>query len=418
MDIPVPKQYILDFEQMGFGMFVHWGLYSQLGRGEWVLDTEGIPMNEYTKLKDTFTAEDFDAEDLVLTAKSIGCRYITFTTKHHEGFSLFDTCGLNEFDSTHSPAKRDIVREFADACNKHGVKPFFYYATLDWYNDNFHKDFDKYIDYLRDSVEVLCKNYGKIGGFWFDGNWSKKDADWREDELYGLIRKYQPEAMIINNTGLSQRGMVGNPEIDSVTFEQGRPTPMNRDGMPKYLAAEMCYTLNNHWGIGFCDVEYKSSKELIEALCDCRKVGANYLLNIGPEAQGKINVYQKELLKIIGKWMSVFGEAIYNGRPCGAGSYSKNFVLKSTDGKYLYIFIYDLAKKGSANVVVGGKYSGAYAFGNIRDEISSVSWMDNGEELKFIQGSGMLCVDFTGQPYGTSYPVRVAKAKIEGKSNE
>ena len=412
MSIPIAKQYILDFEQMGFGLFVHWGLYSQLGRGEWIANAENIPMNEYVKLAETFTAEDFDAEKLVLTAKNTGCKYITLTTKHHEGFSLFDTCGLNNFDAPHSSAGRDIVREFVDACNKHGIKPFFYYATLDWYNDDFDGDFDKYVEYVRNSVEILCKNYGKIGGLWFDGSWSKWDADWKEDELYATIRKYQPEAMIINNTGMHRRGQVGNPEIDSVTFEQGTPTPMNRDGMPKYIASEMCYTLNNHWGIGFEDLEYKSSKELIEALCDCRKVGANYLLNIGPEPQGAINSHQKELLAIIGKWMKVFGEAIYNGRPCGAGSIGRNFVLKSVDGKCLYFFVYDLMKKGSTNVVVGGKYSGAYAFGNIKDKVSSIKWMDEDEELNFIQGHNMICVNFTGQPYGKSYPVRVAKAEL------
>jgi len=413
MSIPKPKQYILDFEQMGLGMFVHWGLYSQLGRGEWAAEAENIEMDEYKKLAETFTAEDFDAEEIVLTAKSMGCKYITLTTRHHEGFSLYDTCGLNSFDAPHTPAGRDLVREFVDACNQHGVIPFLYHTTLDWYNKDFSRDFDKYLEYLRQSVEILCKNYGKIGGFWFDGNWSKKDVDWKEDELYATIRKYQPEAMIINNTGMGKRGELGNLEIDSVTFEQGRPTPMNREGMSKYIAAEMCHTLNNHWGIGSKDVDYKSPKELIQSLCDCRKVGANYLLNIGPEAQGKINTYQKELLILLGKWMEVFGEAIYNGRPCGMGGMGKNFALKSVDGKYLYLFVYDLMKKGSTHVVVGGKYSGAYAFGNVIDQVSSIKWMDEEEELDFIQDKGMLCVNFTGQPYGKSYPVRVAKARIK-----
>ncbi len=412
MSIPIAKQYILDFEQMGLGMFIHWGLYSQLGRGEWVLHNENIDLNEYVKLANTFTADDFDADYIARTAKETGCKYITLTTRHHEGFSLYDTCGLNKFDAPHTPAGRDLIREFVDACNKYGIMPMFYHTTLDWYNKDFNENFDEYLEYLRKSVEILCKNYGKIGGLWFDGNWSKPDSDWKVDELYATIRKYQPEAMIINNTGLENRGDIGNIEVDSVTFEQGCPTPMNREGMTKYVAAEMCHTLNDHWGIGYDDLCYKSPVELIQSLCDCRKVGANYLLNIGPEAQGKINDYQKELLGIIGRWMNIFGEAIYNGRPCNAYGMGKNFVLKSKDNSALYIFVYDLAIAGDTNVTVEGKYKGAYAFGNISEKIKSIKWMDNNEDLKFIQGNDILAVNFTGQPYGKSYPVRVAIAEI------
>lgn len=413
MSIPVAKQYILDFEQMGLGMFIHWGLYSQLGRGEWVFYTEKMDMDEYKKLADTFTAEDFDADAIARLAKAAGFKYITLTTRHHEGFSLYDTCGLNDFDAVHAPAGRDIVREFVDACNKYDLMPMFYHTTLDWYNKDFDENFDEYLEYLRKSVEILCKNYGKVGGFWFDGNWSKLDADWKVDELYATIRKYQPEAMIINNTGLRNRGAIGNSEIDSVTFEQGTPTPMNREGMSKYISAEMCNTLNDHWGIGFDDLCYKSPVELIQSLCDCRRVGANYLLNIGPEAQGKVNTYQVELLGIFGRWMELFGEAIYNGRPCGVNGIGKNFALKSVDGKSLYLFVYDLAIRGDDDVTVGGKYRGPYAFGGVSEEITSVTWMDNNEELSFIQGHDMLAVNFTGHPYGTSYPVRVAKATIK-----
>lgn len=410
MSIPVAKQYILDFEQLGLGMFVHWGLYSQLGRGEWVFAFEKMDMNEYKKLKDNFTAEDFDAEAIVLTAKQAGCKYIVLTTRHHEGFSLYDTCGLTDFDAPHSPAKRDLIREFVDACNKYNLKPFFYHTTLDWYNPDFEENFNAYLEYLKKSVEILCKNYGKIGGLWFDGNWSKSDADWKEDELYATIRKYQPEAMIINNTGLSERGATGHPEIDSVTFERGTPTPMNREGMDKYLAAEMCQTLNSHWGIGFEDIGYKSPAELIQDLCNCRKVGANFLLNIGPQAQGSIHPYQRELLALIGHWMKIFGEAIYNGRPCEALGQNPHFALKSVDGKHMYFFIYNLSINGSAHVTINTSEQGNYIFKNVKEKIASVRWMDEEQDLNFKQENDVLDVCFTGFPYGKMYPVRVAKA--------
>ena len=141
-------------------------------------------------------------------------RYICLATRHHEGFSLYDTQGLTDFDALHSPAKRDLVAEFVEGCRMYDIVPFFYHTTLDWYQENFEKDFDVYLDYLNKSIEILCTHYGPIGGFWFDGNWSKLDADWKENRLYATIRKLQPEAIIVNSTGLFAQGALGNPEID------------------------------------------------------------------------------------------------------------------------------------------------------------------------------------------------------------
>ena len=183
----VPEKRIADFEKMGFGMFVHWGLYSQLGKGEWILCHGKLDEAEYSKLKDTFTAENFDADELVLTAKKAGCKYITLTTRHHEGFSLYDTCGLTDYDAPHSPAKRDLVREFVNACNKHSIVPFFYHTTIDWHNHDYVNNFDAYLDYFHKSVEILCTNYGKVGGFWFDGNWDKASAGCYDYKQYRAL---------------------------------------------------------------------------------------------------------------------------------------------------------------------------------------------------------------------------------------
>ena len=163
--------------------------------------------------------------------------------------------------------------------------------------------------------------------------------------------------------------------------------------------------------MGYSDFNYKSPKELIECLCDCRKVGANLLLNIGPGPQGNIIPMQKELFSIIGDWMNIFGEAIYEGKPYDSHSIGKNFILKG-DG-CLYIFCYDLGIAGTENVTVGGKYAGIYAFSNIKDSVKSVEWLDSKEKLKFTQNGENLMIDFTGTPYGTSYCVRVAKATIK-----
>jgi len=413
MAIPIPEKRVAEFENMGFGMFIHWGLYSQLGRGEWVMDREQIPVEEYKKLAETFTASKFDAKKIAKTAKAAGMKYITLTSRHHEGFSLYDTKGLNDYDALHTPCGRDLIREFVDACNEEGIKPFFYHTTLDWYNPDFKNDFKKYLQYLRDSVEVLCTQYGKIGGLWFDGNWSKKGADWEEDALYGVIRKHQPDAIIVNNTGLSARGEPGNLELDSVTFEQGRPTPMNREGMSKYFAAEMCHTLNAHWGHGYADFNYKSLAELIETLCACRKVGANYLLNVGPTGEGEITMLQEALLRGIGDWIRITGDAIYEGKPCGVGCVEseKNFALKK--GDKLYFYVHDLAIKGDSHVTVAGGGAGEKTFTGVAGKIRSIKWTDCGEALDFTQDGGTVKINCTGYTYGKSLVVRVAEAELE-----
>ena len=374
MAIPTPEKRIAEFENFGFGLFIHYGLYSQLGRGEWVLYIEKLNLPEYEKLAQTFTASKFDARKIVSMAKAAGVKYITLTTRHHEGFSLYDTHGLNTFDAPHTPCGRDLIREFVDACHEFDVVPFFYHTTLDWRDYKYKHDFKAYLQYLRDSVEVLCTRYGKIGGFWFDGNWAKKNHDWEEDALYGVIRKHQPDAIIVNNTGTSSRGEAGHPELDSVTFEQGRPTPMDREGMSKYYAAEMCHTMNGHWGYGHSDLHYKSLAELIETFCACRKVGANYLLNVGPTGEGEIPLMQEALLRGIGEWISKTGNAIYEGKPCGVLGQGKNFALKC--GNKLYFYVHDLSITGDSNVTIEHGGAGEKTFTGVKETIKSIRWTD------------------------------------------
>ncbi len=416
MAIPVPHKYVADFENLGFGMFVHWGLYSQLGRGEWVMNREQIPYEEYKHLKDTFTAKDFDPKEWARIAKAAGARYITLTSRHHEGFSLFDTMGLNDYDAPHSPAGRDLIREFVDACREAGLMPVFYFPTLDWSRPEYHTDFKAYTKYIRDSVEILCTRYGKIGGLWFDGNWSKPDADWEEDALYALIRRHQPEAIIVNNTGLSKRGKVGNKEIDSVTYERGRPAPMDREGMEKYIAAEMCETLNAHWGIGYGDVNYKSLPELIETFCACRKVGANFLLNVGPTGDGAIHPLQKAMLLGIGEWLGHLGDgkaALYEAKPCGITAEGKDFGLRL--GNKLYFFVHNLTITGDEHVTLAGEETGlgGRVFAGVPGKVRSIRWTDQDESLAFTQSGDTLTVNCTGYPYGKHLVVRIAEAEIE-----
>ena len=247
-DGPQPAPRVRAFEQLAFGMFVHWGLYSQLAAGEWAKHFQGLSTEDYMPLMRGFDAAEFSGKRLASVAKQAGMKYVTLTSRHHDGFSLYDTRGMSPYDVTHTPAKRDLILDFAEGCRAEGIVPMLYCTTLDWTDPRFESDWEGYQQYLRDSVQLLCTEYGQIGGFWFDGNWSKPKADWQLDKLYGLIREHQPAAMIINNTGLDAGGQVGHPEVDSVTFERGRPEPMNREGMNKYVSAEMCHTMNFHWG--------------------------------------------------------------------------------------------------------------------------------------------------------------------------
>ncbi len=348
MAIPTPVPRIERFEKLGYGMFIHWGLYALLGQGEWVQHLRKIPMDEYVKLKERFSAEDFDGGEIARIARAAGMKYITLTSRHHDGFSLYDTCGLSDHDAPHSAAGRDLVADLVAGCRAEGILPLFYHTTLDWYQPSFADDFEAYLDYLHQSVEILCTNYGEIGGLWFDGNWSRPDADWKEDRLYAMIRKLQPEAMIIDNTGLSARGHVGHSEIDSVTFEQGRPEPMDREDVEKYVAAEMCQTMNRHWGIGSEDFNYMSPRAIIENLCACRKVGANYLLNVGPTASGRIPDYESAALRRVGEWIAAHENVIYQGRPCDVRGTGADFALEADER--LYLFMHDLSVGGDAHV--------------------------------------------------------------------
>jgi alpha-L-fucosidase len=412
MAIPTPLPRVERFEKLGFGLFLHWGLYSQLGQGEWVQHLRKIPMDEYAQLKNSFTAANFDARRIAATARAAGMRYITLTSRHHDGFSLYDTKGLSEHDAPHSAAGRDLIAEFVAGCRAEDIIPFFYHTTLDWYQPNFNEDFDAYLDYLHQSVELLCTQYGEIGGLWFDGNWSKPEADWKEDRLYSMIRQHQPEAMIINNTGLSARGATGHPEIDSVTFEQGRPDPLNREGMEKYIAGEMCQTMNRHWGIGKDDFAYMGPADVIENLCACRKVGANYLLNVGPTATGQLPAYETATLERVGEWVQLYGDLLYAGKPVPIKGQGADFALEC-NGK-LYLFIHNLAVAGHGNVTVGFGGTGPRAFSGMPKTIKAARWLDNGEKLHFAHDkeSGLFALDATGYPYGVNLVVRVAE--VEG----
>lgn len=341
-------EYIKRFEKLGFGMFVHFGLYSVLGKGEWVyytLNSEDKKKYFSEEFANKFNPKKDWAIKLVKTAKAAGAKYITLTTKHHDGFFLYDSKGLTNWDSTKLGPKRDLVKEFVDACNKEGIVPFFYHALLDWHNENYNKDFPKYIDFLIKSVELLCTNYGKIGGLWFDGFWDKPNEDWQFDRLYKTIRKYQPEAMIINNTGMSDTGSIGHYEIDSVTYERSAPTMVNApDG--KERAGEMCEVFGQHWGYTKNDLDFKSFREILYSLLDCRNSNCNFLLNCGPQGNGYMTKLDEAYFLRLGEFIKKNKNFIYNVKKADISS-PDCIILQ--DENYYYAVIKDVLMSVNPN---------------------------------------------------------------------
>lgn len=396
-------EYIENFKRLGFGMFIHFGLYSVIGRGEWYYMQYVPDKNEYENTINKFKITKNWAKNLVKTAKDAGCKYITLTTRHHDGFSLYDTCGLSEFDAPHSPTGRDLIREFVDECNKEGIIPFFYHTLLDWHNPDYNNDFPKYIDYLDKSIEILCKNYGKIGGFWFDGMWDKPNEDWQEDRIYGTIRKYQPEAMIINNTGLNALGQTGHIEIDSVTFERGKPAFVDTSEKP--IAGEVCDALTDHWGYAKYDICLKSPKELIETLVDCRKYDCNLLLNSGLKGNGEMDEGEKAAFKRIGMWIKENKNFIYKAKSTDLTAENADMM---TDGEYYYAAIKGVLMSANCNVAKFGESKTVTL--NTDKRIVDAEWLDSGKEINLKTDNSFVCEPFE---YGKSLAVRVAKFKLK-----
>lgn len=393
--------YIERFENLSFGLFVHFGLYSIVGKGEWYLHIYKADKQQYEQLTKEFNINKYWARDLAKTAKETGCKYITVTTRHHDGFSLYDTKGLTDFDAPHSACGRDLIAELVDACRQEGLLLIFYHTLLDWHHKSYTENFPEYIDYLIQSVEILCKNYGPVGGFWFDGMWDKPNADWQEDRLYGTIRRLQPDAMIINNTGLSELGRVGHPQIDSVTFERGKPAFV--DQSDKHRAGEMCQVLNDHWGYAKNDCNYKSVKELIGNLIECKQFGCNFLLNTGLMGDGSVRDIDRCILSAIGLWTEKNKEAIYGTRP---SKHISDEAILLSNGKYTYAVINDVPMFADPNVAQ--RCNGRDI--KINAPLVCGEWLDDESPIELTSDCSFALKPY---PYGYSYSYRVARLHIK-----
>ena len=398
-------QYIEDFKKMGFGLFVHFGLYSVVGKGEWYQNAYNVPQTEYDALMSKFNVKKNWAKELVKTAKKAGAKYITLTTRHHDGFSLFDTCGLSDFDAPHSASHRDLVKEFVDECRKEGIKPFFYHTLIDWRHPDFKNDFPKYLEYLRKGIELLCLNYGPVGGFWFDGSWDKTHGEWNLDEIYQTIRKHQPEAMIINNTGLSALGEVSHKKVDAVTFERGKSFKVSSSNRP--IAGEVCDGITDHWGYAKNDCCYKSVPSLINELVETRSNGCNLLLNTGLRGDGTLNSIEKYTLLELGKWIKKYSHIVYNCVPADVEVENASIIK---DNQYYYALLKNIPM--SANENVTRQQNREKVIIHSDKKICNAKYLDsNFQKIEINKKENSF--EILPFPYGTSEYIRIVRFKLK-----
>lgn len=377
------------FRNAKFGMFIHWGVYSELGGGgdpgiaEWVMENKHIPVKDYEKLPHFFDPVKFDPAKWVATAKAAGMKYITITSKHHDGFAMFDSkvSDYNIVDDT--PYGKDVLKMLKEECDKQGIKLFFYHSQLDWHNTDYYPrgrtghstgrpekgDWNKYLDYMNAQLTELLTNYGDIGGIWFDGMWDKPDADWQLGKTYALIHKLQPGALIGSN-----HHMAPFPGEDFQMFERDLPGQntmgFNQTGTISALPLEMCETMNNSWGFNLVDDHFKTAKQLIQTMVKAAGYGANFLLNNGPMPNGEMQPQVIDTLKKIGKWLDRYGETYYGTTKGPVAPHEWGATTQK--GKTVYVHVLDLK-------------DGVLFLPALTDKIASVKLFDDRTALKYSQ---------------------------------
>jgi alpha-L-fucosidase len=390
------------FQDAKFGLFVHWGVYSVLGDGEWVMNNRKIPISDYEKLPAQFNPTAFDAAEWVAMVKAAGMKYITITSKHHDGFAMFDS-KVSDWDIVdRTPYKKDVLKQLADECRKQGVKLFFYYSQLDWHHPDYYPrgrtgrdagrpergEWFKYIDYMDAQLKELLTNYGEVGGIWFDGWWDRPEADWRLSQTYKLIHDLQPHALVGANH--HRRPFPGE---DFQMFEKDLPgkntAGFNAESEIGNLPLETCETINGAWGFNLTDKKYKSTRELVHYLARAAGYNANFLLNVGPMPNGKIQPEFQTRLREVGKWLAQYGDSIYGTR--GGPVPPRNWGVTTKKDNKVYVHVLDWQDE-------------TLALPRLPQRVKSATFLKDGSAAKFAEGEFGLLVKIPPQvvdPYDT-----------------
>ena len=358
-----------------FGMFIHWGLYAipagewkgKTGYGEWVRHSAEIPLNVYDQFQGKFNPVRFNADAWARTAREAGMKYLVITSKHHDGFCMFDTRQTG-FSIMNTPFGRDVMKELSAACRKQGIRLCFYYSIMDWHHPDYlprrdweamdrpadSASFDRYVAYMKAQLKELITQYGDIGVLWFDGEW---ENNWNETwgkELYTCVRGLRPDILVNNRVGTGRLDMEGLTREGAFGGDFGTPEQqIPATGIPG-TDWETCMTMNDHWGYNKADKNYKPARELIRMLADIASKGGNFLLNVGPTAEGTMPTESLDRLKEIGKWMKVNGEAIYGTQasPFTDTPWGRCTMKKENDSVILYLHIFHWPTDG--RLVVSG----------------------------------------------------------------
>jgi len=381
------------FREARFGMFIHWGLYAIPARGEWVRSREGIKKEDYEPLINEFDPVDYDPVKWAKLAKKAGMKYAVLTTKHHDGFCLFDT-KTTDFNAV-TTGGRDLVKEYVDAFRAEGIKIGFYYSVIDWHHDDFphygdrhhprrkdpeysneNRNFDRYLDYMFEQIKELCTNYGKIDIIWFDFSYDDMRGEkWRATELINMVRSYQPDVITDNRLEVSGEGfgslITDNPNVysgDFVSPEKIIPPRGIFDESGNRVPWESCITMNNNWGYHATDKNFKPADMIIKKLVECVSKSGNMILNVGPDAKGNIPEESVKILKDVGKWMSKNSKSIYG---CGCADMDKPEYGRITKrGNFLYYHVTE------------PQIGYVYLPGIKREQIRKIRLLRDGSELR------------------------------------
>jgi len=382
------------FRDASFGMFIHWGVYSVLGQGEWVMQQKMMDKETYGRVASFFNPTAFDPQAWVSLAKAAGMKYITITSRHHDGFSMFDTKQSDWSIVKATPYKKDVLKLLAEECQREGIKLFFYYSHLDWWNVDYYPrgwtgqysgrpdsgNWQRYLSFVDAQLTELLTNYGPVGGIWFDGIWDRKEADWELQKTYALIHSLQSGALVGNNHHLPPK-----EGEDFQMFEKDLPG-QNLGGFSgsatvSSLPLETCETMNNSWGFNITDKKFKTARELIQMLVRAAGHNGNFLLNVGPMPNGEIQPEFVATLKEIGGWMSKYGETIYGTR--GGPVPARSWGVTTQKGEK--VFAHDLS--GETHLLIP----------NFDKQVRRISILNDGTSVKFEQNDIGIAVQIPEQ---------------------